>query len=294
MVTNTLDQRLNESGELLSEHRIGMLMLAVIAGLILGWFLFAPDQPLERNGYLTNAFTEAISVLLTVFVLNEFNKRREVAETKKRLIRQAGSVNHQIAINAVEELRANGWLKKTDKEPLLFDASLAYANLANAKLAYANLEGADLAYANLEGADLAYANLEGANLPGANLANANLGAANLANADLNSANLTNASLQQTNLAYTQFWNVNLSKVDFLFANLANTYLGAANLVGANLKSVTFDGHIVLPDAQYVGSDAEGKMIFDRYWTPRTDMSRYTNPEHPDFWQPNWAKKSDES
>jgi len=32
--------------------------------------------------------------------------------------------------------------------------------------------------------------------------------------------------------------------------------------------------------------------FDKYWTPETDMTRYTNPEHPDFWQPEWAKESE--
>lgn len=25
------------------------------------------------------------------------------------------------------------------------------------------------------------------------------------------------------------------------------------------------------------------------WTPDTDMTRYTDANHPDFWQPDWAK-----
>ena len=28
-----------------------------------------------------------------------------------------------------------------------------------------------------------------------------------------------------------------------------------------------------------------------HWTPETDMSRYTDHSHPDFWQPDWLKKS---
>jgi len=28
------------------------------------------------------------------------------------------------------------------------------------------------------------------------------------------------------------------------------------------------------------------------WTPDTDMTRYTDPNHPDFWQPDWVKDQD--
>jgi len=47
-------------------------------------------------------------------------------------------------------------------------------------------------------------------------------------------------------------------------------------------------------AKPIDKDNEGKLIYDKYWTPETDMSGYTNLEHPDFWQSDWAKKSDES
>jgi hypothetical protein len=32
-------------------------------------------------------------------------------------------------------------------------------------------------------------------------------------------------------------------------------------------------------------NTEGEYVFDKYWTPQIDMTRYTNPEHRDFWQP---------
>ena len=39
----------------------------------------------------------------------------------------------------------------------------------------------------------------------------------------------------------------------------------------------------------MGRDAEGKAIYDKHWTPETDMTRYTNPDHPDFWEPEYIK-----
>jgi len=50
---------------------------------------------------------------------------------------------------------------------------------------------------------------------------------------------------------------------------------------------------VLPDAQPIGKDNEGNPIYDKYWTPDTDMQRYTDPDHPEFWEPEWAKQARE-
>ncbi len=44
----------------------------------------------------------------------------------------------------------------------------------------------------------------------------------------------------------------------------------------------------------MATKARGEEII-KLWedqTPETDMSRYTDPEHPDFWQPDWAKEDD--
>jgi len=42
-------------------------------------------------------------------------------------------------------------------------------------------------------------------------------------------------------------------------------------------------------SRLINRDENDKPIFDKYWTPDTDMSRYTDPEHTDFWQPDWVK-----
>ena len=121
------------------------------------------------------------------------------------------------------------------------------------------LQGANLNRADLQGADLSFANLKGANLLGANLEGANLGNTNLRNVNLKGANLKGANL----------WGANLKGIDFEYAR--------------------FDEKTILPDTKY---DWASKTL-DKYWTPETDMTRYTDPNHPDFWQPDWAKKDAE-
>jgi hypothetical protein len=62
------------------------------------------------------------------------------------------------------------------------------------------------------------------------------------------------------------------------ADLRGTNFKAANLTGAILRNAQFSNKTILPD--------------DKKWTPETDMTRYTNPNHPDFWQPDWVQERD--
>jgi hypothetical protein len=123
---------------------------------------------------------------------------------------------------------------------------LTDGSLQGAFLARANLQGASLAEAKLEGANL-QANLQGANLVRANLEGAVLMMANLEGARLIWANLEGAFLQEANLE-------------------------GAFLPGANLQGAKFNDETTLPDGTK--------------WTPDTDMTRFTDPDHPDFWWPD--------
>lgn len=288
MAVDTFNQRLQENREALQSYRIEILILAVIVGLILGWFLFAPEQPFARNSYLTNIFTEGISILITVYVVTEINKRRDIAEKKKRLVRQAGSVNHAIAINAIEELRENGWLINKDREHLLAEVRLWRANLEKAPLEYADLSGTNFWKANLRGVVLHEANLQNADLGFTNLKGARLRYANLSSADLGKADLCDAILWEANLHSAYLRQANLSDTDLRNANLCHAILEEVNLCNADLQDAVFDERTALPDAHYLGTDDDGKRKYDKYWTPDTDMTHYTDPNHPDFWQPNWA------
>lgn len=98
----------------------------------------------------------------------------------------------------------------------------------------------------------------------------------------------------------------LKGADLRFANLTGAYLAGANfegtklrgarLVGADLTDARFNEQTILPDSNWLGKDANGNSIFDKFWIPDTDMTRYTNPNHPDFWQPdtNSEQSSEES
>ncbi|MEL6149642.1 MAG: pentapeptide repeat-containing protein, partial [Chloroflexota bacterium] len=106
----------------------------------------------------------------------------------------------------------------------------------------------------------------------------------LSRASLQRADLRGADLRNVRLRYT---NMEGAYVDS--ADLRGTDLQHANLSGARLKDAMFDEGTVLPDARGMGRDERGEPIYDRYWTPDTDMTRYTDPNHPEFWQPEWIK-----
>ena len=96
---------------------------------------------------------------------------------------------------------------------------------------------------------------------------------------LNSLNLPNSDLFRANLSKTDLSNSNFSKARLTWANLVNADLFGANLCGAildmadltnsHLTAVEFDRNTVLPD--------------NTKWTPNTDMSRFTNLQHPNYW-----------
>lgn|GEM_PF-2604064 len=84
--------------------------------------------------------------------------------------------------------------------------------------------------------------------------------ANIKNGSITESNLTNAILNQANLSGV---------------NLQNTGLRHASLIGT-----TFTEGTQLPDS------TEENPIF---WTHDTDMTKYTDPNHPNFWEPDYSK-----
>lgn len=125
-------------------------------------------------------------------------------------------------------------------------------SLQRTDLFRANLSGADLVHANLSGAILCEANLSGANLNHANLSGTNLEGANLSGTHLPFANLSGASFGEANLSGAILILADLSGADFTEANLSD---------------------MMLPNG--------------KRWTPETDMERFTNLDHPDFWRPEY-------
>ena len=75
-----------------------------------------------------------------------------------QLISQLRSEDNDLALEAVDLLRARGWLG----DGLLHEANLNGANLRGAEMAGADLMGVDFLGANLQEATFSGANLEGA------------------------------------------------------------------------------------------------------------------------------------
>jgi uncharacterized protein YjbI with pentapeptide repeats len=133
------------------------------------------------------------------------------------------------------------------------------------------IKGIDLSNSNLEGIDLSNAEIiaeevdfTGKNLKGANFTNAYLELVSLEN-----ANLTNANLTGANLKSTIFWSTNLKGANFRNADLSHASLSDSNLRGANFTNANLEG-ATLPD--------------DEPWTEDTNMSRFTDDTHDDFWE----------
>lgn len=224
-------------------YRLGGNLLLVVVGVAIGAALFSGENPLyeDLTGYFTNLYTEAISVGLTILVLNNLQARRDKRnreeEIKEQLIREAGSRSHDTAIRAVDVMRKRGWLQGDDG--ILQSADLSYANLEDVSLYRANLQSVRLSRANLQGAYLWEANLQGAFVWKANLQDTNLELANLAGANLWEANLQGTNFVNADLKGAKLNNTNLEGANLREANLQSADFSLANLQGAKLVSARF-------------------------------------------------------
>jgi len=153
-----------------------------------------------------NVVIALVSIAIALLVINSLNERSAEEQLKAKLIGELGSIHNGIALRAVRQLRARGWLEDGSlRGANLMGANLRRAdliggNLQEAVLFRADLQEADLVAANLQGSYLARANLEQSDLRGAKLQGADLRGANLRKADLQEANLEGAILQDTDLA----------------------------------------------------------------------------------------------
>ncbi len=111
----------------------------------------------------------------------------------------------------------------------------------------------------------------------------------LKGADLRHANLANADLKHTNLEGTDFFDANLKDADLQNASLFRANLRGVKLSGAKFGTTNPLVHYVVDEFDWMRSVTSSLYLTilpdGTKWTPETDMTRFTNPEHPDFWQP---------
>lgn len=231
--------------------RLNLLVLSFMAQLAGAGFALSRQRHLRwywrEFADLRHEFAGAVVLTgLLLFLVTIPAERKAEYQLKQQLIREMGGTDNGLTLRAVAELGARGWL--TD------------GSLKGATLALANLQGANLGSTNLQETDLYGSNLAEANLAGINLQGATLVASELQRADLMGASLLRANLRLANLEGTYL----------VAAELQGADLWIANLKGAELSYAKFDEQTVLPDGAY--------------WTPNTDLDRFTDPDHPNFWR----------
>lgn len=218
--------------------------------MIVGIFCYIfPPNPDQNNffAFLFDFRAELLGAGIATLLIGNASQAAQIREEKKGLILQMGSPDNSFAIEAVRQLRQQGWL---------VDGSLKGSNLHRA-----DLSGAFLSEANLSGAVLIDANLSGANLFNANLSGAYLQFANLSGADLQLGDLSEVDLQFTNL----------SGADLLLANLSKVNLFVTNLSGAKFcderlnTSARFDENTKWNNAFY--TEGESGTVFPEGFNP---------------------------
>ena len=214
------------------------------------------------QGMSTEFFGAVVTTVFLGVMLLVAQQYQFIRNHKLELILQMGSPDNATAIEATRQLHSYGWLR----DGTLFNRSFHAANLQSA-----NLFGVDLTYSylediNLSGADLRYAILSHSTMWDANLADADLSNANLKDADLSRADLANAIVR--------------------YADLTNVNLTGANLTNAILGETHFNEGVLLPDAKLL-RDENGNFFHlpESFWTPETNMRRYTDSEYSNYWNP---------
>jgi hypothetical protein len=207
-------------------------LASIVSGLINIIFGFE-SSPEWWMGWLQNFGTEMFGAFLTFVLLELLIRGRE---EKGKLIRQMRSKDNALALQAVAELGAHGWLS---------DGSL---------------NGANLMRANLEGV--------------------RMWDTDMVNTDLHAASLHGAKLERVNLKGANLWKADLSGMKMRDGNMEGADLMYANLTGAVFENVEFDAETRLPDGSH--------------WSPQTDLGRFTNPRHPDFWKIDYEQLKEET
>lgn len=240
-----------------------------VAGFLAGILVFPAIEALSQNasGFLSSFVPEAVGIAFTVLLIDRIYRSVEGDKEKRRLILQMGSADNALSIQAIREL---SMLEHIDD-----------GSLRNRYFTGSNMEGAVLLNADMQGVHMV-----GVNLCDASLAHANLKNSNIAFCDFTDARLWNAELN--NAALT---NINFENVELFGADLRNTFMPDANLRGAVfLPYHPFDrfyGDAVLDETTLLPDES--------HYQPELGLEqllRFTDPNHPEFWQPEWVKKKE--
>lgn len=252
------------TGDWLTVQRLGLILVALaVINAIIGYALTHPEEVSFQAfmaDFYPNVSTELLSIATTVLIIDGLNRRRdakqEAAHEQDALARQLGSRLPDVTARAVEEARKRGFLT---------DGSMQERDFQGA-----SLEEAKLWKADFQGANFKWAKLKSANLNAACLLSATFVQANLQTAELNSVDARAANFHEAKLYRAACNRSGFQHADFTGAHLEGVKLHNADLRGAIFTRAFFDETTIMPDKQP--------------WTPTTDLARFTDPAHPQFFQ----------
>jgi uncharacterized protein YjbI with pentapeptide repeats len=280
------------SGHIFNRLTALLAIMGILVAII--GFLFRHGLPSNLGQMMVDGiadyYVDLSAGLLILAIFEQMLRwRDEVRQKKNRLIHQLRSHNNKRALDALHEIVAHGWhqdgslqcadLTGTNLEGADFtEADLRGAILTGARLGWANLSKANMQTANLLDADLRNAKLDDADLQGALMTGAHLDNAHMEGTKLQGAYLpeemykaylSKANLAGSDLEAVDFHGAHLEGIDLSRADLRQANLQGANLLHARLEGAKFDTQVILPD----GSQ----------WTPESDLTKFTDPRHPQFW-----------
>lgn len=122
----------------------------------------------------------------------------------------------------------------------------------------------------LEDGTLSGTEFSGGNLKGAKFLAADLSRTWWIGAHFEKASLSETKFNEASFTFCFFNDTDCWRVDFENAVIASCVFRGANLIDANMCGARFDEGTILPDG--------------KPWTPDTDMTRFTDPDHPQFWR----------
>ena len=268
------EERERKHEQCLGRYKAAWMIVLFLLCLTGAFKYFEAQHKNEPDDFKLNLSTEILGVIastgVTLFFLDKLNQRRDRENLKRRLIGEARSRSHDIAISAVEWMDREGWLRGEDG--LLKGAELPGARLETARLSGANFVGSNLAHANLSGANLQDASLIGASLFMANLHGAVLKDADLRGAYLNDANLHRAGLPGANMENIIGIKIDLSMAGLMDVVLRDADIKLADLQGAQLWDTDFTGANLL-GAKLANVEEAKRAIWERANLARVDLRK---------------------
>ena len=109
MTTQTRQQEINaihKQYPRLNFLALGLIVLLV--GILIGFHLV--DTKFLEGDYPIGLYSEFISIIITIVVLDQINEYRDTQRLKRRLIGEASSQSNETAKSAVDWMRREGWL----------------------------------------------------------------------------------------------------------------------------------------------------------------------------------------